>query len=1270
MSYWHPDQQDNPFGSTVEKLASPIQVSTSTTSESQLSSIGQSSSPLLSNPPALRSPLSNSASSSSSVSSLSLPLASAPLTPTPHRLPRLLSFETQLYQLHTLQPSQQLLRVQGTICRKPATILIDCGSSGDFIDAAFVRRHQLVIQPSSSQQVKMANGSEVPTEGELSQARLHIDSFGDSVTLTALPLHCQYDAILGMPWLRRHNPHIDWQQSTIELKQKDSQQTHTVDASASLDSTSTSTSPRLNLITPKRLKKQCRQGLVDYERCFMVLIQPHEPASLPSVLNHLSSSSSSAPISLLATAEAAILKNYSDVFASELPIGLPPSRDVDHRIELLPGSTPPSRPTFRMNPRELDELKKQLDELLKRGFIQPSTSPYGAPVLFVKKKDGTMRMCVDYRALNSITVKNKYPLPRIEELFDRLHGAKYFSKIDLCSGYHQIRIAPDDVLKTAFRTRYGHFEFKVLPFGLTNAPATFMNLMQTMLGGTLDDFTIVFLDDILIFSKTLEEHRVHVRKVMDLLRKHQLYAKPSKCELFKEQVEFLGHVVDNKGMHMMESKVEAIRDWPVLKNVDEIRSFLGTVGYYRKFIQHFSTIAAPLTELLHKGTNFVWTDAHQQAFDQLKTAVTTRPVLILPNPDLPYTVTVDASGVGCGGMLSQDHGSGLQPIAFLSKKHSPAEKNYDVRDRELLSTILCLRAWRHYVGGSHFTLQTDSMNVKQFQTQANLEHKHARWQQFLQQFDMTVTHIPGKENVVADALSRRPDHYNKDSNNKHQITVLSSITPPLLDIAASYPADPACSSILADVSKHPLFSLRAGILYYKVSRIVVPNNAALKSTLLHECHDSPTSGHLGVAKTIALVTRHFYWPAMHAEIQSYVTSCHSCQSNKPNTQSPMGLLHPLSIPQRPWHTVSMDLITQLPRTQAGNDAIVVFVDKLTKMVHYAATTTTIDAPGLATLFFQHVVRHHGLPSTIVSDRDTRFTSNFWRCLFKQMGTTLMMSTAFHPQTDGQTERANRTLEEMLRSFVAFDQKDWDTHLVAAEIAFNNSVHASTGFTPFFLNSGQHVHLPLDLAAQSIQSSSNPTADERLASLRAALQTAKQHIAAAQQKQSKYANQHRREVIFKVGDRVMLSTEHLALKRDEQTPKLMAKFIGPFSITHVISNVAYRLLLPASFRLKHSSFHVSKLTPYLDPVASFPLRSSASDLLPPLPELDEDGEEAWEVSEIVAKREKKGRGGRKNIEYLVRWKGCQDSENSWEPLSNLLGCQEAVAAFERKAAARL
>jgi len=1142
--------------------------------------------------------------------------------------------------------SRQLIKLQGFIEGHPAVFLIDSGASGDFISSSFVRKFQLRQQSLPSRQlVTLADGAQQSANGCTPNVRVSISTYSEPATFTILPLS-GYDVILGMPWLERVNPQVSWRNKRVQFHRGS---THHV-----LEPSST-----VHLLAAREVNMAVRKKEVES----MCLIHHLSQDGATDWSLRLNSIQSSSPAD---TKRKQVLSEYRDVFPDHLPSGLPPSRDVDHRIELTPGAVPPSRGTNRMSPMEMDELKSQLDELIASGFIQPSKSPFGAPILFVKKKDGTMRMCIDYRALNAVTIKNSYPLPRIDELFDRLHGAKIFSKIDLRSGYHQIRIHPDDVEKTAFRTRYGHFEFLVLPFGLTNAPATFMHLMHQLFRPYLDQFVLVFLDDILVFSKSLEEHEQHVRKVMEVLRQNQLYAKESKCELFEQRVEFLGHIIDSDGVHMMADKVKGITEWPVLRSVDDVRSFLGTVGYYRKFIHMFSETAAPLTTLLQKETPFTWDKPQQEAFSKLKQAVTQQPVLILPDPTLPYVVHTDASGYAVGATLSQDQGRGLQPIAFLSKKMLSAERKYPVHEQELLAVILALKEWRHYLYGTKFRICTDHQSLTYVTSQPHLSARQSRWLDTIADFDFSrIEYIEGKTNVVADGLSRRPDHRLNAVRTRRADPMPPMLTAqPLEEIKRAYAVDPVCSSILANLNQHSKFKSVDGLLFTVAgNRLVLPDDAALKSLVFHECHDSPTAGHLGVNKSSELIARMFYWPGMHAEIRRYVSTCLACQSNKPSSQLPMGLLQPLPIPPRPWETVSMDLITQLPRTQSGHDAIVVFVDKLTKMVHYVATTTTVDAPGLAELTLQEVVRYHGVPSNIISDRDTRFTSIFWRSLWQQLGTKLLMSTAFHPQTDGQTERANRTLEEGLRAYVSRMQTDWDQHLLPLEIAYNNSVQASTGFTPFFLNSGQHFHLPIQQALLPAHVSANQSSADRLEQLSRSLQIAQSNLVDAQQRQSAYADQSRRAVEFSVGDQVLLSTEHLTLKIHTQTPKLMPKFIGPFTIVRKISPVAYELKLPPTLRV-HPVFHVSKLKQYQDGSSEFPLRAAAHGLSRPPPDIRSDGEEAWEVEAVVAERVRRfGRGRR--LEYLVKWKGYPEYEKTWEPEGNLKGAQEKINEYKQR-----
>jgi transposase InsO family protein/uncharacterized protein YjiS (DUF1127 family) len=615
-------------------------------------------------------------------------------------------------------------------------------------------------------------------------------------------------------------------------------------------------------------------------------------------------------------------------------------------------------------------------------------------------------------------------------------------------------------------------------------------------------------------------------------------------------------------------------------------------------------------------------------------------------------VTTDASGFATGAVLQQDHGNGLQPIAFMSHKLNSAERNYPVHEQELLAIVQALREWRHYLHGCEFEVVTDHNSLKYFLSQPTLSARQARWAERLSEFKFNVVHRPGKLNDVADALSRRPDHQH-EVHNVVNVRIDDNL---IVDIKTGYANDSVCRKLIQsfnagdqlDKSIH----LNEGIIY-KDNKVYIPAVNEIKSKLMCEYHDVPLAGHVGIHKTLERLKRQWFWPKMKNDVEDYVRSCTACQQNKPSHQKPMGLLQPLPIPERRWQQVTMDLITQLPMSKNGFDAVLVVVDKLSKMVHYVPTNTNADADQLAKLFLNNVVKYHGIPESIVSDRDSRFTSRFWRSLWENLGTKLRMSTAYHPQSDGQTERQNRVLEEALRAYVSPLHDDWDEHLAVLEFANNSSVSVSTGKIPFELNYGEIPRMPIDMVIDT----NVANVEVMLEHMKSDLVQAKLNLNVAQQRQQRYADQDRRDVEFNVGDRVWLSTGNLNKIVQQQTDKLRGKFIGPYPIVERVGKVAYKLELPEQLvrRRIHPVFHVSQLKQYV-------VSERFVDRDPPRPppdDIDDEGVERYEVERIINKR---GRG--QNMKYLVKWKGYPDHESTWEPATRLRDdVPQAVADYE-------
>ncbi|GAU16304.1 hypothetical protein TSUD_299360 [Trifolium subterraneum] len=684
-----------------------------------------------------------------------------------------------------------------------------------------------------------------------------------------------------------------------------------------------------------------------------------------------------------------------------------------------------------------EEQSRELEQLLR--IIRPSTSSFSSPIILVKKKDGSWRMCIDYRALNKATIPDKFPIPVIEELLDELHGAKYFSKLDLKSGYHQVRVKEEDVHKTAFRTHEGHYEFMVMPFGLMKAPSTFQSLMNEVFKPLLRKTVLVFFDDILVYSKSWQEHLMHLAQVLKVLQTYGLVANKKKCQFGQQSIEYLGHLINGEGVAVDPNKVVSVTNWPIPNNVKGVRGFLGLTGYYRKFIRDYGKIAKPLTELTKKNA-FVWSEEAGKAFDSLKKSLTTAPVLALPDFSKEFIIECDASGGGIGAILMQSK----RPIAYFSKALGTNNLAKSAYEKELMALVLAIQHWRPYLIGRRFIVSTDQKSLKQLLQQRMVTADQQNWAAKLLGYDFEIIYKPGKLNRGADALSR----INEGGELCQGISCIQWKDE--LILKAENQNDEQLQQIIKDLQagpdSRPGYEYKQGVLLYE-GRLVLSAKSLLIPVMLSEFHTTPQGGHSGFYKTYRRLIANVYWVGMKNTVQEFVKACDICQRQKYLTSSPGGLLQPLPIPKRIWEDISMDFITGLPKSK-GYEAVFVIVDRLSKYVHFVPLKHPYTARTIAEIFVREVVRLHGVPLSIVSDRDPIFISNFWKELFKLQGTKLRMSTSYHPETDGQTEVVNRCLETYLRCFISDQLGTWSNWLSWSEYWFNTSYHTTTGKTPY------------------------------------------------------------------------------------------------------------------------------------------------------------------------------------------------------------------------------
>ncbi|KAI5343165.1 hypothetical protein L3X38_011041 [Prunus dulcis] len=852
------------------------------------------------------------------------------------------------------------MKLTAVIKNCPVVVLLDSGSSHNFINIGMVKKLGWKLDQSHICDVMITDGGQVQSKGCCAAVPLTYTS-----NMFALPLGgC--DIVLGVQWLRTLGPILwDFERLTMKFWHGNEQ---------ICLSSSKPQPPRP--ISCQQMDKLLHSG------CYGVILCAVECENMAKPIDDLSSPQQHEL--------QALLDSFSAIFGT--PTTLPPVRKHDHRIPLISGCKPPSIRPYAYGPLQKSEIEKQLNEL---------------------------------------TIKDKYPIPLIDDLLNELHGAKYFSKLDLWSGYHQIRVHPEDIEKTAFRTHEGHYEFLVMPFGLTNAPATFQGLMNEIFRNCLRKFVLVFFDDILVYSTSWSDHLRHLHTVLEILEHHQLFVKMTKCAFGVSTIEYLGHIVSRQGVSVDPSKLNAVADWPVPTSVKSLRGFLGLTGYYRKFIPHYGKESFPLTQLTKKD-GFLWTPEATAAFHKLKELMLSPRVLALPDFTKPFIIESDASGSGIGAVLQQEG----RPIAFTSKTLGPRNQALSTYEREMMAIVHAIKKWHHYLQGRHFIIKTDHHSLKYF-----LNHKahtpfQQKWVTKLLGYDYEIHYRQGSDNKAADALSRFPISH---SSFTDQVQVLGMDSLPIgTNVSGQY---------IENLQLHILITV--GWMIYDV----LSPDSIWKTKVFAAHHSVPTAGHAGFLKTYQRLSRSFYWPGMKHDVQKMVAECHTCQQHKYETVTPAGLLQPLPIPDKVWTDISMDFIVGLPPCQ-GKYVIFVVVDRLSKYAHFIALSHPYSAATIAQLFMDHVFKLHGMPSSIVCDRDPVFVSDFWKEFFKLHDVALRMSSGYHPQTDGQTEVVNRCLETYLRCFAAAQPKKWLLWLSWAEFSYNTAYHTSTKLTPFEVVYGQ------------------------------------------------------------------------------------------------------------------------------------------------------------------------------------------------------------------------
>lgn len=918
-----------------------------------------------------------------------------------------------------------------------------------------------------------------------------------------------------------------------------------------------------------------------------------------------------------------LLVEYRHLFASsDLECGH--TNLVQHHIDT--GNATPVRQRARRLPLlAFQGAEAKIREMAAAGVIEPSDSPWVSPAVLVHKKDGSLRFCVDYRRLNSLTRKDSYPLPRIDEALDCVSGSKWFSSLDLRSGYWQVEMAPDSRAKTAFTIGRGLWQFKVMPFGLCNSPATFERLMERVLGPTPRSACVVYLDDLLVHAATFAEALSNLRLVLERIQAANLRLSPKKCHLLQQEVRFLGHVVGPAGVSTDPEKVIAVRDWPTPTSTKEVRSFLGLASYYRRFVHAFADKARPLHQITEKGRRFQWTEACEGSFQALRKALTQTPVLALPDMQRPFILDTDASNEGLGAVLSQPSEGGERVVAYYSRALSREERNYCVTRRELLAVVQATKHFKPYLYGTEFLLRTDHASLRWLLSFKEPEGQVARWIEALQGLTFNTEHRRGSRHTNADALSRRPCadqacHHcsrleSREQQQTCQVTVRAVGTPrapseglspakvgelqclddhlgPVIHwLKQGGPpsreeAGPHSTTTKALLGQWDSLMLHDGCLYRaweeprrggRSWQLVIPR--ALQQQVLQMVHGAPGVGHFGITKTLRRLQDRFYWGRCRRDVERFCRRCGTCNAKKGPVGQTRAPLQQYRV-GAPMERVGVDVVGPLPVSEDGNRYILTVMDYFTKWPEAYAipnqlTSTIVDClvDGMFTRF--------GVPEELHSDQGRNFESQVFGEVCRRLGVNKTRTTPLHPQSDGLVERFNRTLVTQLAMLTSTHQRDWDRHLPLVLMAYRSAVQESTGCTPASLMFGRELRTPVDL---SFGRPPNPPllgppgqdyVDALQDRMEATHQLARGHMASAGQRQKRAYDSRSRQSGYQPGDQVWVYNPR---RRKGRCPKLDSDWEGPCRVIKRISEVTYRLQL--HIRPRIVVLHQDRLAPFV------------------------------------------------------------------------------------------